>query len=101
MQDKPLSGTYPFGINQKSQNIKTKTEHCRPDQTPWAKYLLEIAAVAVGVAYTIAAYNQLGITSQTFALERPWLGPSGTVARTFGPTQPTQGQQINWTINPL
>jgi hypothetical protein len=35
--------------------------YCRPDQTPWAKYLLELTALLVVVAYTIAAYRQLGV----------------------------------------
>jgi len=33
---------------------------CRPDQTPPAKYFLEVFAVIIGLAYTIAAYRQLG-----------------------------------------
>jgi hypothetical protein len=40
-----------------------ETEHCRPDQTPIGKYILEVLAAAVLAAYTIAAYMQLGVMS--------------------------------------
>jgi len=32
---------------------------CRPDQTPISKLCLEVVAVAVGIAYTVAAFQQL------------------------------------------
>ncbi len=38
---------------------KNDTEHCRPDQTPWWKHLMELAAILVGVAVAIIYYHQL------------------------------------------
>src|ERR1700685_1921008 len=34
--------------------------HCRPDQTPTAKYVLEVLAAGILSAYTVAAILQLG-----------------------------------------
>ncbi len=73
------------------------TGHCRPDQTPWAKYLLELVAVVIGLGYTIAAYRQLGVMADTLNLERPWIGPT---ARTliFDSKDPAKGRlkAVGW-----
>jgi hypothetical protein len=47
------------------------------------------------------AFNQMGIMKDTLALERPWLGPSGTVSRSLGAKQPPSGQPIDWQKNKL
>jgi hypothetical protein len=37
------------------------THACKPDQTPWWKVILEVAALIAVIAYTIAAWQQLGV----------------------------------------
>jgi hypothetical protein len=39
------------------------THTCKPDQTPWWKVLLEVTALLAVIAYTIAAWRQLGVMS--------------------------------------
>ena len=36
-----------------------ETEHSRPDQTPWWKHLMELAAILIGIAVAIIYYGQL------------------------------------------
>jgi hypothetical protein len=38
-----------------------RTHTWKPDQTPWWKVLLEVAALLAVIAYTIAAWRQLGV----------------------------------------
>ena len=38
---------------------KCNAEHCRPDQTPWWKYMMELAAILVGIAVASIYYRQL------------------------------------------
>jgi hypothetical protein len=42
---------------------QNNTEHCRPDQTPWWKTAIELAAVLTAIWYAIVATRQLGIMS--------------------------------------
>ena len=42
-------------------------EHCRPDQTPWWKYAIELGGVLVVVAYTLVANRQLGVMNGQLA----------------------------------
>jgi len=67
------------------------------------RFIIEILAVAGGIAYTIAAYNQLGVMNDTLRLERPWLGPDGTIVSVLGPKDqtPIEGQPTNWNVNHL
>ena len=60
--------------------------------------LLSLAIAGATSYYAVYAARQWGVMRDSIQLERPWLGPSGTVVRTFGPTQPPQGQQIDWSI---
>jgi hypothetical protein len=38
------------------------------------KTILEVLAVGIGACYTLAAFWQLGVMSDTLKLERPWVG---------------------------
>lgn len=40
--------------------------HCRPDQTPWWKVILEVAALFTVICYTIAAYRQADTMNKTY-----------------------------------
>jgi hypothetical protein len=40
---------------------KRHTQTYKPDQTPWWKVLLEVVALISVIAYTVAAYRQLGV----------------------------------------
>jgi len=40
---------------------KKKATECCPDQTPWWKYLIELAAVLTAIWYAIVATQQLGV----------------------------------------
>jgi len=44
---------------------KKHSEHCRPDQTPIGKHILEVLAAGILAAYTVAAFQQLGVMSDT------------------------------------
>lgn len=44
-----------------------KSEHCRPDQTPWWKHIMELAAILVGVAVAIIYYKQLDTMQKQLA----------------------------------
>jgi hypothetical protein len=37
------------------------SKHCRPDQTPIGKYILEVLAAGILAVYTVAAIQQLGV----------------------------------------
>lgn len=67
---------------------KRNTHHCRPDQTPIGKYILEVLAAGILGAYTVAAIQQLRVMSgqltqmtqqsntiqrQLEATDRPWI----------------------------
>jgi len=54
------------------------------------RFWLEIIALIGLALYTVAAYWQLGVMSDTLKLERPWIGPT---ARTFIP-RPDQGHLV-------
>jgi hypothetical protein len=93
-----------------SEGKKSKTEHCRPDQTPRQKYALEGFAIAVALAVAwiyggqlSVMKGQLGVLQDTIALERPWIGPSGFGARVWGPRgeRLDSREQIDWTTNKL
>jgi hypothetical protein len=45
---------------------KTESYYSRPDPTPLWKILLEVTAIFVVLAYTIAAYRQLAIMNKTY-----------------------------------
>jgi hypothetical protein len=62
---------------------KHKTEHCRPDQTPWWKDALHVAEVLAVIAVVVIYNKQLDVMSRqltemqdSFKLERPWVGPT-------------------------
>jgi hypothetical protein len=50
---------------------------CRPDKTPGWKVLLEVVALVAVLAYTSAAFQQLGVMSRQLDVmrngERPWI----------------------------
>ena len=48
---------------QPSPKHESNTEHCRPDQTPIGKYVLEVLAAGILASYTFAAFQQLGVMS--------------------------------------
>lgn len=41
------------------RELKSKTEYYRPEQTPWWKHLVELAAILVGIAVAVIYYRQL------------------------------------------
>ncbi len=54
----------PLGSDIKpSPDHKGNTEHCRPDQTPTGKHILEVLAAGILACYTFAAFQQLGVMS--------------------------------------
>jgi len=55
----------PSDIKPAKKHSRERRE-CRPDQTHWAKVLLEVAGVAFVAAYSYVAYRQLGTMNQTY-----------------------------------
>jgi len=62
----PPTGSIP-PVNRKvviAEKHQNESHHCRPDQTPIMKLVLEVLGVAILAAYTVAAFKQLGIMSE-------------------------------------
>jgi hypothetical protein len=55
-----------------------KPEKCRYPHTPRWKTALEVIAVVAVLAYTRAAFQQLGVMRDTLNLDRPWVGITGS-----------------------
>lgn len=59
---------------QPSPKGKRNREHCRPDQTPWWKYGLEIAAILVGGLVAVIYGRQLNVMERQLEMtDRPWI----------------------------
>lgn len=95
----PIAGRPPVNPNAIVSKTKQKgSYYCRPDQTPVMKIVLEVIAVVVGCAYTIAAYQQLTVMGDTLKLERPWIGPTGRQKEGHNYTDPiTKKSSCTWT----
>ena len=67
--------------------------------------ILTLIIAGSNIAYGVFFYRQMNIMRDTLglslALERPWIGPSGHVLSTYGPTQREEGRPIDWKMNRL
>lgn len=62
----PAGGSPPFNRQVvATEEHHNEPHHCRPDQTPIMKIVLEVIAVGVGCSYTLAAIMQLGVMRGT------------------------------------
>ncbi len=57
------AGMTPSPHPSPSPEGRKQRQECRPDQTPWWKHLLELAAVLLGIAVAYIYWNQLTVMS--------------------------------------
>jgi hypothetical protein len=86
--ESPRNPPVPTAANPAPEH-KAETYQCRPDQTPIMKLVLEVLAVAVVGAYTVAAYQQLDVMRGQLGeiiKQYPELQKSATAAKSAADT---------------